>query len=105
VSERGGAGGFDHGQAVSQHCVEDIDRLPIAVVSNGEPAPDPFDKGRQHPVFKGVPLRKAPGESRRPGRAAIGQPLLPEGPMRKVSWANADIDFPCAALSSRIGVP
>ncbi len=31
VGERLGAGGFDGGQAVGQHRVEDIDHLPIAV--------------------------------------------------------------------------
>jgi len=61
VAKRFSTGGFHRGQTVSQHRVEDVDHLPIAVIGAGEPAPNPLACGRQHPVLEGAPLCKAPG--------------------------------------------
>ena len=64
VTKRLGAGGFDRRQTVSQHRIEDVDHLSIAVVGAGEPAPDPFDRGRQHPVLEGCAVTQGPGFAR-----------------------------------------
>jgi hypothetical protein len=60
LSNRLGARGFNRRQPIGEHCGEDVDHLPIAVVGAGELAPDALHRGRQHPV-KGAPLRRAPG--------------------------------------------
>ena len=46
VTKRFGTGGFYRRQTFGQHRVEDIDHLPVAVISAGEFAPDPLDRGR-----------------------------------------------------------
>src|SRR5947199_3533033 len=51
VTWRFGTSRLDGRQTVSQNCVEDVDHLPIAIVA-GELAPDPLDRGRQHPVLE-----------------------------------------------------
>ncbi len=49
------------GQTVSQHGVEDVDHLPITVVSAGKPALDRSSAAGSSQSLKGAPLRKAPG--------------------------------------------
>ena len=61
MTERFGTGGFHRGKAVSQHRVEDVDHLPIAIVGAGELAPDPLDRGRQHPVLEGRTVAQGAG--------------------------------------------
>ena len=61
VTERLGTGRFHRGQTVSQHRVEDVDHLPIAIVGAGKLAPDPLARGRQHPVFGRSTVAQAPG--------------------------------------------
>ena len=61
VTERFGTSRFHRGQTVSQHRVEDVDHLPIAIVGAGKLAPDPLDRGRQHPVFEGSTVAQGAG--------------------------------------------
>ena len=61
VTERFGTGRFHRGQTVSQHRVEDVDHLPIVIVGAGKLAPDPLDRGRQHPVFEGRTVAQGAG--------------------------------------------
>ena len=46
VGECLGAGGLDRWQPVGEHCGEDVDHLPIAVVGAGELAPHALHRGR-----------------------------------------------------------
>lgn len=61
MTEGFGTGGFHRRQTVSQHRVEDVDHLPIAIVGAGKPTPDPLDRGRQHPVFEGSTVAQGAG--------------------------------------------
>ncbi len=56
-----GTGGFNRGQTGSQHGVEDVDHLPIAVVSAGKPAPDQLKCGRQQPALEGSAIAQSAG--------------------------------------------
>src|SRR6202000_2703128 len=51
-------------KAVDQHRVEDIDHLPVAVIGAGELAPDPLDRGRQHPILEGSTVAQGAGFAR-----------------------------------------
>src|SRR6516164_5189350 len=61
MTEGFGTGGFHRGQTVSQHRVEDVDHLSIAIVGAGQPAPDPLDRCRQHPVLEGGSIAQGAG--------------------------------------------
>ena len=61
VGDRLGAGGLNRGQSVGEHCGEDVDHLPIAVIDAGELAPHALHRGRNTQSLNGAPLRRAPG--------------------------------------------
>ena len=46
---------------VSQHRLEDVDHLPIAIIGAGKPAPDPPDCGWQYPVLEGSAIAQGAG--------------------------------------------
>jgi hypothetical protein len=50
--ERLGASGLDRRQSVGEHGRQNLDHLPVAVVGADEPAPDAFQRRRQHPVLE-----------------------------------------------------
>ena len=52
LGQRLKAGGFYCGQPVTQHCGEDLDHLPVAVVGAGKLAPHAVERRRQHPVLE-----------------------------------------------------
>lgn len=88
VTERFGTGGFHRGQTVSQHHVEDVDHLPIAIVAAGKPAPDPLDCGRQHPVVRAHRYARhrvcepAPAHSARDRRSSRRDRRIVDAPQR-----------------------
>lgn len=55
VTECFGTGGFHRRQAVSQHRIEDVDHLAIAIGGAGKSASDPLDGGWQHKTFEHRP--------------------------------------------------
>src|ERR1700679_3257415 len=61
VSDRLGAGGLDCWQSISQHRIEDVDHLAIAIVSTGELAPYTLDRRGQYPILEGSAIAQSTG--------------------------------------------
>src|SRR5579871_6339215 len=61
MSDRFYAGRLDRGQTVGQHCVENVDHLPIAIVGANEFAPYTLNRCWQHPILEGSTVAQGTG--------------------------------------------
>jgi hypothetical protein len=69
----------DRRQPVSEHRVEDVDHLPIAVIGTGELAPHALHRGRQHPVLERCIVAQGAGLASQHGHVV---PRVVDRPLR-----------------------
>src|SRR5919106_848518 len=61
VRDRFGAGRLDRRQPIGEHCGQDVDHLPIALVGAGELAPDALHRRWQHPILEESAIAQSAG--------------------------------------------